>query len=103
VIVGAAETRSCSPRFSAAAIGARIGEHLLLVARELRLQASSNATALAAITCISGPPCVPGNTSELSFFVDLVVGAREDQAAARTAQRLVRRGRDDVGMRHGFG
>ena len=30
--------------------------------------ASSNATALAAMTCISGPPCVPGNTSELSFF-----------------------------------
>ena len=24
---------------------------------------------MAAITCISGPPCVPGNTSELNFFV----------------------------------
>ncbi len=31
--------------------------------------ASRNATAFAAITCISGPPCVPGNTVELSFFV----------------------------------
>ena len=30
--------------------------------------ASLNATALAAITCIKGPPCVPGNTSELNFF-----------------------------------
>src|SRR6516225_7881055 len=30
--------------------------------------ASPNATALAAITCISGPPCIPGNTAALSFF-----------------------------------
>ena len=30
--------------------------------------ASLNATALAAITCIKGPPCVPGNTNELNFF-----------------------------------
>ena len=64
--------------------------------------ASSNATALAAITCISGPPCVPGNTSELSFLSISSFGAREDQAAARTAQRLVRRRRDDVGVRHGI-
>ena len=30
--------------------------------------ASLKRTALAAITCISGPPCVPGKTAELSFF-----------------------------------
>ncbi len=31
-----------------------------------------NAVALAAITCISGPPCWPGNTLELSFFASSV-------------------------------
>ena len=31
-------------------------------------KASLNATALAAITCINGPPWVPGKTSELNFF-----------------------------------
>ena len=30
--------------------------------------ASLNATALAAITCISGPPWMPGNTIDCSFF-----------------------------------
>ncbi len=30
--------------------------------------ASLKATALAAITCINGPPWVPGNTNELNFF-----------------------------------
>src|SRR5215472_7163050 len=30
--------------------------------------ASPKATALAAITCINGPPCIPGNTAALSFF-----------------------------------
>jgi hypothetical protein len=32
--------------------------------------------------------------------VNLLVRPRQDQAAARTAQRLVRRGRDHVGVRH---
>ena len=32
--------------------------------------ASPNATALAATTCISGPPCSPGNTAELNFFAN---------------------------------
>ena len=30
--------------------------------------ASLKATALAAITCSSGPPCCPGKTAELIFF-----------------------------------
>ena len=30
--------------------------------------ASLKATALAAMTCISGPPWVPGNTSDWNFF-----------------------------------
>ena len=31
-------------------------------------KASLKATAFAAITCINGPPWVPGNTRELNFF-----------------------------------
>jgi len=31
-------------------------------------RASLKDTALAAMTCINGPPCMPGNTTELSFF-----------------------------------
>ena len=51
--------------------------------------ASPNATALAAMTCISGPPCWPGKTAELIFRQFLVVA--EHEAAARAAQGLVRR------------
>ena len=32
-------------------------------------KASSKATALAAMTCSSGPPCIPGNTAELSSWL----------------------------------
>ena len=76
--------------------------------------ASWNATALPAITCISGPPWTPGKTV-LSIVArraePLTVGkvagstaggssrAAEDQPAARPAERLVGRRRDDVGVR----
>ena len=56
-----------------------------------------NATALAAITCISGPPCRPGNTA-LSIAAAYSLAA-EDRAGARTAQRLVGGEGDDVGVR----
>ena len=60
--------------------------------------ATLNATALAAITCMSGPPCWPGNTAELIFFAYSLVG--EDEAGARAADRLVHGGGDDVRVRH---
>ena len=63
--------------------------------------ASSSATALAAMTCMSGPPWIPGKTA-LSIVLRQV-GAPEDEAAARTAQRLVGRRRDDVGVRERAG
>ena len=51
------------------------------------------------MTCSSGPPCQPGNTA---LSIALACSARrQDAAAARAAQRLVRRERDDVGERHG--
>ena len=50
------------------------------------------------MTCISGPPCRPGNTAELIFLRELLV-VGEDQAAARAAQRLVRGRGDDMGVR----
>ena len=74
---------------------ARVLEHLLLVDLEVARQRFPNATALAAITCISGPPCRPGNTAELIAFSCSRVG--EDEAAARAAQRLVRGAGDEVG------
>ena len=73
---------------------ARVGDDLRAVVLERGCSASRNATALAAITCISGPPCMPGNTA-----VSIVLGearVAQDHAAARPAQRLVRRRRDDV-------
>ena len=36
--------------------------------------ASLKQTALAAITCINGPPCDPGNNAELSFFCNSSLG-----------------------------
>ena len=65
---------------------------------KLGRSASPKATALAAITCISGPPCRPGNTAELIFLASLLV-VGQDHAAARAAQRLVRRGGHDMGVR----
>ena len=59
--------------------------------------ASRNATAFAAITCMSGPPWSPGNTA-LSMAAAYCFAA-QDRTAARTAQRLVRGERDDVGVR----
>ena len=56
--------------------------------------ASPNATALAAMTCISGPPCKPGKHRGVDGL--LVLGVAEDDAAARPAQRLVRRAGDEV-------
>ena len=50
--------------------------------------ASPNATAFAAMTCSSGPPWMPGKICELSVFA--CASRREDHAAARAAQRLVR-------------
>jgi hypothetical protein len=61
--------RSCSCASAACRRSARVRDDLLLVLLELGCSASRNATAFAAMTCMSGPPCVPGNTSELSFFV----------------------------------
>ena len=38
--------------------------------------ASLNAVAFAAMTCMSGPPCWPGNTFELSFLASSVSRVR---------------------------
>ena len=68
--------------------------------------ASFSPTALAAITCISGPPWAPGKTvlstgppSPEWPSTAREVAATEDQAAARAAQGLVRGRGDDVGVR----
>ena len=60
--------------------------------------ASLKQTALAAMMCISGPPCTPGKSAAIEILGVLL--AAQDHAAARPAQRLVRRRRDEVGVRH---
>ncbi len=47
---------------------------------------------------MSGPPCTPGKTAELIFSAHSCLA--EDEPAARAAERLVRRGGDEVGVRH---
>ena len=45
-----------------------IGDHRAGVVWNSGRSASPKATALAAMTCISGPPCRPGKTALLIFF-----------------------------------
>ena len=52
--------------------------------------ASLKATALAAMTCTKGPPCMPGNTVLSIGRAELLFA--QDHAGARPAQRLVRGG-----------
>ena len=58
--------------------------------------ASAKQTALAAMTCTSGPPCMPGKTL-LSMAAPYFSLARM-MPERGPAQRLVRRGGDDVGV-----
>ena len=99
VVVGAArddamaallERRARAPRRSRATAP--------LVGAELRLSASSKATALAAMTCTSGPPWRPGKTVRSRSLAKRSL--HRMHAAARAAQRLVGGGGDEVGVRH---
>ncbi len=61
-----------------------------------RCRASLKATALAAMTCISGPPWMPGKISRLSRSARSGLG--QDQAAPGAPQGLVGGGGDHVGQ-----
>ena len=65
-------------------------------ARNGSVCAIPSATALAAMMCISGPPCWPGKTERSIVLGELL--AAEDHPAARAAEGLVDRGGDDVGV-----
>ena len=69
VVVRPAGDDAVTARLQHAHHRARVVEHLALIAANSGCSASRNATALAAITCINGPPCVPGKIIELSFLV----------------------------------
>ena len=47
------------------------------------------------MTCSSGPPCVPGKMALVKLLCQFLI-VRQNDAAARTAQRLVRGGGDDI-------
>ena len=77
----------------------RVGDDALrIVDTKARRSSASNATALAAITCSSGPPCQPGNTV-LATMAACSVLQRIMPPRGRAAS-CERGGRDDVGVRH---
>ena len=75
-------------------------DHLLLVGLNDGCSASPNATALAAMTCISGPPWMPGKMAEFTFRDGFIIG---QIMPPRAAQRLVRGGRRHMHMRERVG
>ena len=83
---------------SAAREPLRVGDDLPLVLRNSGSIASLKQTALAAMMCISGPPCTPGNTARSRSFA--YCARHRTMPAARPAQCLVRRRRDEIGVRH---
>ena len=80
VVVGAAAARGASPaRCSASASAAAFVDDLLLAGLELGLERSPKATALPAMTCISGPPWMPGKTA-WSTVLRVARSRAQDQA-----------------------
>jgi hypothetical protein len=79
--------------------GARVVEHLRLIRREFRLQSLEKRYGLRGDHVHQRPALRAGKDHRVELLRDLVVRAREDHAAARTAQGLVRRRRHDVGER----
>lgn len=67
VIVGAARNETQTTFDEALAQGGGVLDDGMRVVGEFRTAASPKATALAAMTCMSGPPCQPGNTALLYF------------------------------------
>ena len=85
-----------------AALDQRLGERLGVRRRSACAyvlnaggDASCSATAMPAVVWLCGPPCRPGNTARSIALACCCLA--HDHAAARAAQRLVRRRRDDVG------
>ena len=91
--------RQPAPRRASRARAWALSTICALVGLELRLAAPRRRhTALAAITCMSGPPWMPGKTLLSMSLANSRLA--QDHAAARAAQRLVRRGGDEVRVRH---
>ena len=63
--------------------------------------ASWNATALAAMTCMNGPPWMPGKDRAVERLGVRLLA--QDQPAPRAAQRLVGRRGDEVAVGHRAG
>ena len=80
--------------------GAGVGDDLSLVVLELGLQGLEERDRLGGDDVHQRPALRAREDQRVELLRQLVVGAGEDQAAARPAQRLVRGGRDDVGVGH---
>ncbi len=80
--------------------GLGVLHHLLLVGLELRLQRFLEAHGLGRDDVLQRAALGAREHRRVQLLLDLGVGARQDQAATRTAQGLVRGGGHDVGEWH---
>ena len=82
---------------------ARIGHHLLLILLEFRLQRFEERHGFRGDDVHERAALRTREHQRVEFLRDRLVGARQDQSTARTAQRLVRGGGDDIGVRDRIG
>ena len=101
MIVGPAGDDPVAPRAMAAASALELRMIWAEYSLNSGFRHSPKHTALAAIMCMRGPPWTPGNTAESIALACAALA--QDEPAARSAQRLVRGGRDEVGVRDGRG
>ena len=74
---------------------AGIGDNILLICLELRLERLAEADRLCGDDMLERAALCAGEDGLVKFLRQFLI-ARQDNAAARTAQRLVRRGGDDI-------
>ena len=103
MIVGAARDDAVAARGQRGAHGARIRHHLALVLLEFGLQRLQQRHRLGRDHVHQRAALGTREHHRIELLGDDIVGARQDHAAARPAQCLVRGGRDHVGDRQRVG
>jgi hypothetical protein len=100
VVLGAAGDDLVAARDDRVRHRLRVLHHLLLVVLELRLQRFLEGDGLGGDDVHQRTALDAGNTSDWNFFSSSSLALADDDAAARTAQGLVRGRGDHVRMRH---
>ena len=101
MVIGAARDDAIAALLQLSTHGARIDYNLVLVIFELRLQGLEEGDRLSCDHMHQRTTLRAREDQRVEFFGQLVVLARENQTAARTAQRLVGRGGHDIRIRNG--